>query len=127
MGPALVYAFTAPPLLAMLVFLTLGFGLALPFLLLGFVPSLTRRLPTPGPWMQTLKYVLALPMYLTAIWLLWVLGKQRGVDAQSLLLVGLVMLAMGLCWFERSRWNADRWGLVLSSVLLLLTLLPLWG
>ncbi|ALR03689.1 protein-disulfide reductase DsbD [Xylella fastidiosa] len=127
MGPALVYAFTAPPLLAMLVFLTLGFGLALPFLLLGFVPSLTRRLPTPGPWMQTLKYVLALPMYLTTIWLLWVLGKQRGVDAQSLLLVGLVMLAMGLCWFERSRWNADRWGLVLSSVLLFLTLLPLWG
>ncbi|HHW4681811.1 MAG TPA: protein-disulfide reductase DsbD family protein [Xylella sp.] len=127
MGPALVYAFTAPPVLAMLVFLALGFGLALPFLLIGFVPSLRRRLPVPGPWMQTLKHVLAWPMYLTAIWLLWVLGKQRGVDAQSLLLVGLVLLAMGLCWFERSRWHGHRLGLVLSSALLLLALLPLWG
>nr|WP_267903179.1 protein-disulfide reductase DsbD [Xylella taiwanensis] len=127
MGPALVYAFTAPPLLAMLVFLTLGFGLALPFLLIGFVPSLTHRLPVPGPWMQTLKHVLALPMYLTAVWLLWVLGKQRGVDAQSLLLVGVVLLAMGLYWFERSRWNGHRLGLGLSSALLLLALLPLWG
>lgn len=48
MGTALAYAFTAPALLAMLVFLALGLGLALPFLLIGFVPSLARRLPTPG-------------------------------------------------------------------------------
>ncbi|KEZ99498.1 cytochrome C biogenesis protein, partial [Xanthomonas vasicola pv. vasculorum NCPPB 895] len=75
MGTALAYAFTAPALLAMLVFLALGLGLALPFLLIGFVPSLARRLPTPGAWMETLKQVLAFPMYLTAIWLLWVLGS----------------------------------------------------
>ncbi|RBK47825.1 cytochrome C biogenesis protein, partial [Xanthomonas oryzae pv. oryzae] len=87
MGTALAYAFTAPALLAMLVFLALGLGLALPFLLIGFVPSLARRLPTPGAWMETLKQVLAFPMYLTAIWLLWVLGKQRGVDALALMLV----------------------------------------
>ncbi|MFT4249682.1 MAG: protein-disulfide reductase DsbD [Pseudomonas sp.] len=127
MGSALAYAFTAPALLAMLVFLALGIGLALPFLLIGFVPSLARRLPAPGAWMETLKQVLAFPMYLTAIWLLWVLGKQRGVDAIALMLVGATLLALGLWWFERSRWQSRRIGLALSSLMLLLALLPVWG
>lgn len=106
MGIALAYAFTAPTPLALLVFAVLGLGLALPFLLIGFVPALAHRLPRPGAWMETLKQALAFPMYLTAAWLLWVLGKQRGVDALGLALVGLVLLALGLWWFQRARFAA---------------------
>ncbi|MBV6784726.1 protein-disulfide reductase DsbD [Xanthomonas campestris pv. uppalii] len=124
MGTALAYAFSAPALLAMLVFLVLGLGLALPFLLIGFVPSLARRLPTPGAWMETLKQVLAFPMYLTAIWLLWVLGKQRGVDALALMLVGATLLALGLWCFERSRWKSHRLGMGLATTMLVLALVP---
>lgn len=127
MGLALAYAFTAPPLLAMLVFLVLGLGLALPFLLIGFVPSLARRLPKPGPWMETFKQLLAFPMYLTAIWLLWVLGKQRGIDAVALMLGGMTMLALGLWWFERNRWHSRTTGMVLGAVIAVLALIPVWG
>ena len=127
MGPALAYAFAAPGLQAMLVFLALGLGLALPFLLIGFIPSLAKRLPRPGAWMETLKHVLAFPMYGTAIWLLWVLGKQRGVDAMTLVLGGLVVLALALWWFERSRWRSHRVGSLLAVLLLLGALLPVWG
>ncbi|HET6555174.1 MAG TPA: protein-disulfide reductase DsbD [Dyella sp.] len=125
MGSALAYAFAAPMLHALLVFLTLGLGLALPFLAIGFVPALARLLPRPGAWMETLKQVLAFPMYLTAAWLVWVLAHQRGADAVGLVLVAAVLLAATLWWFERSR---SRGGLskVFVALLAVLTLVPLY-
>ncbi|MDR7069847.1 thiol:disulfide interchange protein DsbD [Pseudoxanthomonas japonensis] len=125
MGVALAYAFTAPTPLALLVFAVLGLGLALPFLLIGFVPALANRLPRPGAWMETLKQVLAFPMYLTAVWLLWVLGKQRGIDAVGLALVGLVLLALGLWWFQRVRFAASPLPRVLALALAAAALVPL--
>jgi len=125
MGVALAYAFTAPTPLALLVFAVLGLGLALPFLLIGFVPALASRLPRPGAWMDTLKQVLAFPMYLTAVWLLWVLGKQRGIDAVGLALVGLVLLALGLWWFQRARFAVAPLQRALALALAVSALLPL--
>jgi thiol:disulfide interchange protein len=126
MGGALAFAFTASPALALAVLLMLGLGLALPFLLIGFVPALAERLPRPGAWMETLKQVLAFPMYLTAIWLLWVLGRQRGVDAMALVAVGLALFALALWWHERRRWTGGIAGRVLALALAALALLPVW-
>lgn len=125
MGSALAYAFAAPMLAALLVFLALGFGLALPFLLIGFVPALGRLLPRPGRWMETLKQVLAFPMYLTAVWLAWVLARQRGADAVGLLLVAAVLLAMTLWWFERGR-SRGAISRILVAMLAVTTLVPLY-
>lgn len=122
MGSALGYAFTAPPILAMLVFLALGLGLALPFLLIGFLPALASRLPKPGAWMDTLKQWLAYPMYFTAVWLAWVFGKQRGMDAMALLLIGAVLLTLGLWWFERQRLDGSPAKKLLAWLLLALAL-----
>ncbi len=127
MGAALGYAFTAPAGLALLVFLALGFGLALPFLLIGFVPALASRLPRPGAWMDTLKTWLAFPMYLTAVWLAWVFGKQRGIDALALLLVGLLLLTIGLWWFERQRYAEGAIKKALAWIFLALALATLVG
>ena len=122
MAGALGYAFVAPPAMAMLVFLALGLGLALPFLLIGFVPALAARLPKPGPWMESMKQWLAYPMYLTAVWLAWVFGKQRGVDALGLLLVAAVLLALALWWLERQRYRAGRVGALLPGLALALAI-----
>ena len=62
MGPALAFAFAAPPVLAIGVFLALGLGLALPFLLIGFIPRLANLLPKSGARMNTFKQVMAFPM-----------------------------------------------------------------
>lgn len=124
MGSALAYAFAAPMLHALLVFLALGVGLALPFLAVGFVPALARLLPRPGAWMETLKQVLAFPMYLTAVWLVWVLAHQRGADAVGLVLVAAVLLAATLWWFERSR-SRGALSKLAALVLAVLTVLPL--
>ncbi len=124
MSSALAYAFTASAWTALLVFLALGLGLALPFLVIGYVPALARRLPRPGAWMETFKQFLAFPMYLTAAWLVWVLGNQRGVDAIGLVLAGATALALGLWLWERTRHR----GLVLrmaALAVLLVALLPL--
>ncbi|HEY5970914.1 MAG TPA: protein-disulfide reductase DsbD [Pseudoxanthomonas sp.] len=125
MGAALGFAFTAPTPVALLVFAALGLGLALPFLLIGFIPALAQRLPKPGAWMETLKQFLAFPMYLTAAWLLWVLGKQRGVDAVGLALAGLVLLALGLWWYQRLRFRAAPLRRTFAIALLLASLVPL--
>ncbi|MEJ1097317.1 MULTISPECIES: protein-disulfide reductase DsbD [unclassified Pseudoxanthomonas] len=125
MGAALAFAFTASTPLALMVFAALGLGLALPFLLIGFVPALANRLPRPGAWMETLKQFLAFPMYLTAVWLLWVLGNQRGIDAIGLALAGLVLLALGLWWFQRLRLRTAPLRRALAVALVAASLVPL--
>lgn len=96
MAAAIGAALVLPPAAALLVFSGLGLGIALPFLLLGFIPALQRCLPKPGPWMQTLRNLLAVPMFLTALALLWVLGQQ--VASSTLVtIIGCAMLfALGL-------------------------------
>jgi thiol:disulfide interchange protein DsbD len=103
MGSALAFAFTAHWVLALSVFLALGLGLALPFLLIGFLPGLAGKLPKPGAWMDTLKHWLAYPMYLTAVWLAWVFGNQKGVNGLALLLIAATALTAALWWFERQK------------------------
>jgi len=126
MGPALALAFASSSLTAMSIFIALGLGLALPFLLIGFVPALAQRLPKPGAWMDTLKQILAFPMYLTAIWLLWVLINQRGADAGGLVLIGLTTLAAGLWWWERQRYGESTLQKMLAALLIIAALIPLW-
>ena len=96
MGAALGAALVLPWYAAMAVFFGLGFGLAIPFLLIGFVPALRKALPKPGAWMETFRQILAVPMGLTAIWLAWVLGGEAGVDGITLGLIGALAVAIVL-------------------------------
>ena len=100
MGTAMGFALSQPLAIALLTFAMMGLGLALPFLLIAYIPAFANALPAPGNWMVRLKEILAFPIYLTVVWLLWVFSKQAGSDATALLLAGLVMLALAV-WLWR--------------------------
>lgn len=123
MGTALGFALTQPAPIALLVFAVLGLGLALPFLLLGFFPALGAWLPKPGHWMETFKQFMAFPLYLTVVWLLWVLGRQAGVDGMAVALGGLVLLAFALWLWSEPQRRLARHALAVLAVLAALGLL----
>lgn len=100
MGAGLGYALVQPPLQGLAVFTALALGLAAPYVVLANAPGLLRRLPRPGAWMETLKQALAFPLYATVVWLVWVFGRQAGVDAVALLLLGLTLVALA-AWLAR--------------------------
>lgn len=93
MAGAIGFALTQGTPAALLIFLFLGLGLAAPFTALAFSPSLTRRLPRPGPWMERLKQALAFPLYGTAAWLAWVFALQAGTNALAFLFAAAVAVA----------------------------------
>ncbi len=102
MGSALGFALTQPMALALGVFAALGVGMAFPMVLLSYSATARAWLPKPGPWMETLKELLAFPLYATTVWLLWVAGKQAGIDTMASALAGLVLLALGLYLYRDS-------------------------
>lgn len=119
MGTALGFAMTQPAGIAMTVFGALGFGMALPFLLLMSFPRLYSRLPKPGPWMERFRQFMAFPLYAAALWLLWVLGKQTSVSGMAAVAAGALLIAVSM-WFWRAgshHWRS-RSGLVAALLLI---------
>ncbi|MCW5593202.1 MAG: thioredoxin family protein, partial [Burkholderiales bacterium] len=102
MGAAVGFTLAQPAPVSLAVFAMLGVGMALPVLALSFFPSALKKLPKPGPWMETFKQVMAFPLFATVVWLAWVLGAQAGNDAVISLLAGLLALGIGA-------WIYGRW------------------
>lgn len=97
MGAALGFAAISTPIIGLSVFISLGIGFALPFVVLTFAPKLLAYLPKPGLWMERLKQILAIPMFLTAAWLMWVLYRAGGTTyllAALLSVFGLVFMVI---------------------------------
>lgn len=101
MGAALGAALVLPAAAALLVFAGLGLGIALPFLAIGFIPALRRRLPRPGAWMERLRRILSVPMFVTGLALAWILGRQAGVNGMVVGLAAAMLAAFGLWWTGR--------------------------
>jgi thiol:disulfide interchange protein/DsbC/DsbD-like thiol-disulfide interchange protein len=103
MAAAVGAALTKPPLVALCIFAALGFGLALPYLLLSFAPWLRRLLPKPGAWMDTLKQVFAFPIYASAAWLLWVLAQEASSIGLGAALAGAILIALAAWAYQKSK------------------------
>lgn len=117
MGVAMGYALSQPAIISLTVFIALGFGLALPYLALCFIPALCTALPKPGAWMDTFKQFLAFPMFGFAAWLVWVLSQQSGSMGVLLVLLGLVTITFAL-WLLKKNMRA------LALIALLVSIAP---
>ena len=103
MAPAIGFALTQGPAIALAIFLSLGAGLAAPFTALAFAPVLLKLLPRPGAWMDTLKGVLAFPMYGAAAWLVWVFSQQAGTLGLAALMAAAVFAGFAAWLYGRAQ------------------------
>ena len=103
MGSAVGFALSAPTVVAVMVFTALGLGVAAPYMTLTMFPALLKKLPRPGAWMVTFKQILAFPMLIAVVWLVWVFGGQVGADRMALLLLSLVGVGF-------AAWIYGKWG-----------------
>ncbi|UCF66453.1 MAG: thioredoxin family protein [Acidobacteriota bacterium] len=114
MGTALGYALVQPAVVALVVFTALGAGMAAPYVLLAANPRLLRRVPKPGPWMETLRQLLGFFMLASVVWLLWVFGHQAVPDdasAGSIDVIGeMTRLVAGLLFVALGGWAWGRAG-----------------
>ncbi len=124
MGAAIGFALAQPAGITFAVFTALGLGLAFPYVLLTLQPAWTRLLPRPGAWMETLKQLTAVPLFLTVIWLTWVYGRLysgagvaagQGSDHIARLLLGFLLLA--IAGWVLAKWPA-RGGVAMAAVML---------
>ena len=93
MGAAIGYALIQPSAITVPIFLSLGVGFSLPYLLLALFPSLITRMPRPGEWMNTLKEFFAFPMFATSLWLLWVFSFQTTTESLISLLITILLVS----------------------------------
>ncbi|NJL25075.1 MAG: hypothetical protein HC902_07810 [Calothrix sp. SM1_5_4] len=111
MGVALGFGLSQPTAVLVAVFCALGFGLAFPYVVFAVFPGWIRVLPKPGMWMVRLKQVMAFPLLLTCLWLVWILGQVRGPNTVVVVLSGCLVLAFAF-WLSRS---SKLWALLLAA------------
>jgi thiol:disulfide interchange protein len=103
MGSALGFALSQPVYVSVLVFTSLGLGMALPYVLLTNIPKLQRFVPKPGAWMESFKQFMGFLLMATVLWLLWILSLQAGSESVIFLLISMVIASLGA-------WIFGRWG-----------------
>jgi thiol:disulfide interchange protein DsbD len=99
LGTAVGFAFVSEPPVIAAIFLAVGLGLALPFLLVTLVPSWARFVPRSGAWMHTVRGALGFALLATVVWLLWILGRTAGAGGMVELIAFLLVLAFALWGF----------------------------
>jgi thiol:disulfide interchange protein len=101
LGTALGFAFTQSGWVILVMFLSIAAGMSFPYLLLSAQPAWLRLLPKPGAWMERVKQLMGFFLLATLLFLLWVIGAERGVDA--IIWTSCLLLALSLaCWIKGS-------------------------
>eukprot|EP01043_Picozoa_sp_COSAG02_P055079 COSAG02_NODE_6334_length_3644_cov_2.248801_2_plen_673_part_00 len=121
MAPAIGFALSQNLATSLVIFSSLGLGLASPFLLISLIPQSQKLLPKPGAWMAKVQTYLAWPLMATCIWLLWVLEKQvTGLTLISFISVLSILLLAAILWGKKKK--ALALGLSLISIIMLFSI-----
>ena len=99
LGTAMTYALSQSGVISMLMFTVFGLGIALPYVLLSFFPPLIKRLPKPGPWMETFKVTMAFALFATVAFFMQTFGAQTGVEGVNYMLMGLVVIGLAAYFY----------------------------
>ncbi|MEM8929604.1 MAG: thioredoxin family protein [Acidobacteriota bacterium] len=119
LGTAVGFALAEPPAIILLVFTSIGLGLALPYLVLAAFPAAARFLPKPGEWMVTFRSVMGFLLAAAAIWLFYVLAGQ--ISSERVAFVQLTLLALALATWYASRQPVATWGRRLAVLAVVLS------
>ena len=122
LGTALGFAFTQPPTGILLMFTTIGVGLALPYVALSWNPGWLQILPRPGAWMTRFKVFMGFPMLGTVVWLYSIARLHFGPGGDlwlGLCLVSIALLAWiyGECIQKARGRKGWAWGALLAGIL----------
>lgn len=97
LGTALGFAFSQPAPVILAVFAAVSLGMGAPYLLLSARPGWMKVLPKPGLWMERVKQFMGFPLIATLLWMLFILGNQKGLDA--VIWTGAFLLCLAVaCW-----------------------------
>ena len=99
MGSALGLALTQPNFFSILIFLFLGIGFSLPYLIISLFPGTLSYLPKPGNWMETFRQIMAIPIFLTILWLIWILSNQISFINLMSVVLGVSFILL-LCFIK---------------------------
>jgi thiol:disulfide interchange protein DsbD len=99
LGTALGFAFTQSGWVILVMFLAIATGMGAPYLLLSAQPAWLRLLPKPGAWMLHVKQLMGFLLLATLLFLLSVLGAERGFEA--IIWASCFLLALSIaCWMK---------------------------
>jgi thiol:disulfide interchange protein len=99
LGTALGFAFAQSPAVILAMFVAIAAGMSAPYLLLSAQPAWLRFLPKPGPWMLHVKQFMGFLLLATLLFLLYVLGAQRGVEGAIWASCFLLVISVA-CWMK---------------------------
>jgi thiol:disulfide interchange protein/DsbC/DsbD-like thiol-disulfide interchange protein len=99
LGTALGFAFAQSSAIILAMFVAIAAGMSAPYLLLSAQPAWLRFLPKPGPWMLHVKQFMGFLLLATLLFLLYVLGAQRGVEAAIWASCFLLVISVA-CWMK---------------------------
>ncbi len=123
MGAAIGWGISQPITISALIFLSLGFGIAFPAFLLSILPKGINFLPKPGPWMENVARFMGVPMFLTSLWLSWVVYRQTGLEGIIVLSFAALAILIAFIMLKASSSKANRIGLPLIALSFLITII----